>query len=119
MLYTAFRLFTFLLSWLNGTVLGLIICACNVAFHRKYIGCGIAGFLIVLSGFFEQEGMGWYRYIRFSPVSWTTLDRVDVGGMTEYPSFYYCIAVYIALIVILSAFIIVHIRNSSLEKEVF
>ena len=47
------------------------------------------------------------------------LDRVDVGGMTEYPSFYYCIAVYIALIVILSAFIIVHIRNSSLEKEVF
>ena len=111
--------FTFLLSWLNGTMLGLIICACNVALHRKYIGCGIAGFLIVLSGFFEQEGMGWYRYIRFSPVSWTTLDRVDVGGMTEYPSFYYCIAVYIALIVILSAFIIVHIRKSSLEKEVF
>lgn len=111
--------FTFLLSWLNGTVLGFIICACNVALHRKYIGCGIAGFLIVLSGFFEQEGMGWYRYIRFSPVSWTTLDKVDVGGMTEYPSFYYCIAVYIALIVILSAFIIVHIRKSSLEKEVF
>lgn len=69
--------------------------------------------------FRNNFSMGWYRYIRFSPVSWTTLDKVDVGGMTEYPSFYYCIAVYIALIVILSAFIIVHIRNSSLEKEVF
>lgn len=61
--------------------------------------------------------MGWYRYIRFSPVSWTTLDRVDVGGMTEYPSFYYCIAVYIALIVILSAFIIVHIRKAQAGKR--
>lgn len=111
--------FTFLLSWLNGIMLGLIICAGNVIFRKKSIGCGFAGFLIVLSGFFEQEGMGWYRYIWFSPVSWTTLDRVDVGGTTEYPSFYYCITVYLTAILILAAVIIVYIRKRSLEKEVF
>lgn len=41
-----------------------------------------------------------------SPVSWTTLNKLDVGKLTQYPTFTYVMVVYMTAIIILSVWII-------------
>lgn len=95
--------FTFLLSWLSAVMLGLIVCGFNVLTNTKYIGCAASGIVIVFSCFVSVFGGN--RLLPYSPVSWITLDQIDVGGFTEHPSFSYCIGVYL---VILTGLIIVN-----------
>lgn len=95
--------FTFLLSWLSAVMLGLIVCGFNVLTNTKYIGCAASGIVIVFSCFVSVFGGD--RLLPYSPVSWNTLNQIDVGGFTDSPSFYYCIGVYL---VILTGLIIVN-----------
>lgn len=39
---------------------------------------------------------------RVSPMSWNSLNNIDIGGMTEYPGIVYVLTLYIVMIVVLS-----------------
>jgi hypothetical protein len=92
-------LFTLLVSWSNATLIGVIIFTLNYLSKNKYIGVTIASFGIVFSFFVEIAG--YPDLINYSPTSWITLDKIDIGGKTAYPTFGYCMIVYWAIISIL------------------
>lgn len=94
--------FTWLLSVLCGGILGLIIYGCNVISKSKVVGIVASGFLVILSAAVSGNEMAQW----FSPVSWTTLNKLDVGKLTQYPTFTYVMVVYMAAIIILSVWII-------------
>ncbi|MBP1546275.1 MAG: hypothetical protein J6A37_06720 [Oscillospiraceae bacterium] len=97
--------FTFLVSWSNAVLLGMIIFTLNYLTRQQYIGMTVASLLVVFSFFVEISG--YPILINFSPTSWITLDKIDIGGMTEYPSFYTCLSIYwgVIFILIISAYI--------------
>lgn len=94
--------FTWLLSVLCGGILGLIIYGCNVISKSKVVGIVASGFLVILSAAVSGNEMAQW----FSPVSWTTLNKLDVGKLTQYPTFTYVMVVYMTAIIILSVWII-------------
>ena len=58
------------------------------------------------------------KYIdRISPLTWATLDGIDVGGLTVRPSFEYCISAYAVLIIVLTATIFILGRKKSLDVK--
>lgn len=94
--------FTWLLSVLCGAILGLLIYLCNIVSKTKGFGIVVAGFLVILSAAVAgKEKAQW-----ISPVSWTTLNQLDVGGLTHYPTITYVLSVYIITILILSICIV-------------
>lgn len=95
--------FTFLNLWLCGIFLGLLIFFLNSATGTRFAGVSGASLMVtaaVLPNFGLPDTIG------FLPVAWTSLDNIDIGGMTGNPGFGYCIAVYLVLITVLSAAII-------------
>jgi len=105
--------FTFLMSWLGAILIGLIIFLCNILSGTRSFGIVVSSLFIVMSALVENGG---YRaLIAFSPISWTTLDNIDVGGTSGNPSFTYCILVYIGLISALSAAIFIFGRKKSFD----
>lgn len=94
--------FTWLLSVLCGGVLGLIIYVCNILSKTKGTGIVATGFLIILSAAVSgNERAQW-----FSPVSWSTLNKLDVAKLTHYPTITYVLAAYTIMILILSVCIV-------------
>lgn len=90
--------FTLLVSWFSAVVIGLIIFFFNAVSKNRLLGILISSLLIVLSAFVENGG--YPQLIAYSPISWNTLDNIDVGKLTPYPSFAYCVAVYGGLIAV-------------------
>lgn len=86
--------FTFLMSSLMATMLGMIIYIFNITTQTKYIGGIISSILIIFSCFVESF-YGSTNLRKFSPVSWITVDKIDVGGLTNNPQFSYCLMVYL------------------------
>ena len=82
--------FTFLMSWLCGIFLGLIIFFFNLITRQPFIGTVIASIFPIISYLVSiGEKMG--RFMKFSPVSWITLNNIDVGGYTSCLPFDYCL----------------------------
>lgn len=96
--------FTFLMSWLCGIVIGLIIFLCNYLTETRFLGLSISSAFLALT---VPVKRGLWNLILISPVSWNTLDCIDVGGTTTYPSFTYCLFVYLTLIAALIAAIFI------------
>lgn len=105
--------FTFLLSTLSAAVLGLIIFFVNITTNAKSIGMAVSASLAVLSFMVANGDLDYL--LKFSPMSWNTLNNVDVGGKTFNPSFEYCIAVYLGFIFILTILIMIKIRKTPIE----
>lgn len=84
--------FTFLMSWSNAVLIGIIVFALNYLLKQKYVGIIVASFLVVFSFFVEISG--YTKLIYLSPNSWVTLDKIDIGNTTNYPNFTYCILFY-------------------------
>lgn len=103
--------FTLLLSWLVGFVLGLLIYAVNSLSGTRSIGMLAAAFLLVLDAtVFATPQALW-----FSPVSWCSIGRIDIGGMTDYPPIWYIYLMLGLLIVVLSVFAIWINRKQNIE----
>lgn len=96
--------FTFPVSWLCGILLGLIIFLCNIITGTRFAGITITSMLVVLSALVDN---GFPGLLRYSPVSWNTVDKIDVGGLTYNPPFAYCMTVYLVLISALVAAILI------------
>lgn len=112
--------FTFLLSWLCGSMLGMLILCINMISGKKYLGMTIANILVVFSCFVSMALLFNTDFLLpFTPVSWITLSNVDVGGYTIYPNFYYCITVYLTAIFILGGFCILYEKIKGFGNRYF
>lgn len=87
--------FTFLLNWLVGVLLGLIIYVFNLLSNIRMAGVLIASFLLVL----DATVTGRPNLYRFSPVSWSNLDRINIEGITQMPTITYIYLLFAILIV--------------------
>ena len=106
--------FTFFLSWLAGIFLGMIIFFFNLVTQNRYIGI-VVSFAFVVWAFMVKDTYGLARYRKISPISWHTLDNIDVGGLTPYPTFTYCVSVLAGLILLLIIGSFVFGRKKSLD----
>lgn len=103
--------YTFIMSWLSAVFLGLLIFACNLFTGSRVCGIASGSFFVVLTLVAKLR-----KYLdRFSPITWSTLDGIDVGGLTVRPSIGYCIGAYAVLIIGLTASIFVFGRKKSLD----
>ncbi len=111
--------FTFLLSWLCASMIGLILFFCNIVTGTKFPGIAVASVIMVLSAFIENGANYALQNLLmpFSPISWTSLNNVDVGGLTQNPSFAYCVTVYLTAIAMLAAGILVFGRKQSIDTK--
>lgn len=82
-------LLDFILCWLIGFFLGLILFCVNMLVNRN-IGSICASFLAIFPLFIRGSDWG-LHYI--SPVSWLSLSVVDLSGTTTFPSLTYAVAV--------------------------
>lgn len=106
--------FTFLLSWLCAVVIGLMIFFCNILTGNKIMGITITSLLIVLSALVDS---GQPELLPFSPISWNTIDKLDVGGYTTNPTYEYCMIVYLVLIISLIIGIVAIGKQRSINME--
>ena len=107
--------FTFLTSWLSAVVIGAILFFFNLFTGTRLTGITISSFLVVITVVVDMGG--WFEYLKFSPISWNTLNNIDVGGMTAKPSFTYCMCVYAGIILTLIAAILLFGKKKSLDLK--
>ncbi len=107
--------FTLLTSWLSAVLLGLIVFFCNLISSTRFIGILISSALVVWTVLVENGGFA--EFLRFSPISWNTLNNIDAGKMTPNLSFGYCMCVYAGLIALLIAVIFIFGRKKSLDVK--
>lgn len=107
--------FTFLTSWLSAVLLGLIVFFCNLVSNTRLIGVFISSALVVWTVLVSNGGFG--AFLKFSPISWNTLNNIDTGNLTSAPSFGYCMCVYIGLITALIIGIFIFGRKKSLDTK--
>jgi hypothetical protein len=103
--------FTFLLSWLTGIFLGLLIYACNVLFANRFIGVLFAAFFV----FFDTVVRNHMTLLWFSPVSWSALDNIGIGERLARPDITYVLTAYGVLILALCTIIFMKSRKQPIE----
>ncbi len=106
--------FTFLMSWLCAIMIGLVSFFCNAITGTRALGITVASLLIVLSALVDN---GFPNLLPFSPISWNTLDKIDVGGMTTNPTFGYCVTAYLILILLLITGIFVFGKKQTIDLK--
>lgn len=102
--------YNFLMNWLVGTFLGLLIFVLNMRFRRE-IGVIISTFLVFLQFFyFSTRNLPMFC---LSPVSWASLINLDITHTSALPSITYAVSVLIGLnlILIFLAHIIAHKKD--------
>ncbi len=107
--------FTLLTSWLSAILLGLVVFLFNLITETRFIGIIISSALVVWTVLISNDGFK--EFMRFSPISWNTLNNIDAGKMTPYPSFGYCMCVYIGLITAMIIGIFAFGRKKSLDVK--
>lgn len=95
--------FTFILSWLSGIFLGLLIYIINSVSGTRVLGVLSASFFLVLDATVVTVSP---KLLWFSPISWSTLDQIDIGGMTPYPTIYF---IYLAYGILITAMAVISI----------
>lgn len=106
--------FTFLMSFLMASMLGMIIYFLNIVTNTKYIGCTAGGILIVYSCFVENYYTNSLMR-KYSPVTWITVDKLDVGGMTHNPTFPYCVTMLLTTFAVLGITILLFRKKLILD----
>ncbi len=107
--------FTLLTSWLSAILLGLVVFLFNLITETRFIGIINSSALVVWTVLISNDGFK--EFMRFSPISWNTLNNIDAGKMTPYPSFGYCMCVYAVLISALIIGIFVFGKRKSLDVK--
>lgn len=105
--------FTFILSWLSAIFLGLLVFVLNLLTGTRLWGIITGSAFIVFTINAHRQS----PLLRFSPISWITLDKIDVGGLTIRPSFTYCICALLLLISALIAAVFLFGRKKSLDVK--
>ena len=90
-------LWSFLFLWMICIILGLIIYDFNILSQSNIVGLFAAGFLILFTAVVD----GIQQWIWYSPVSWSSLNNIDVAKTTSLPGIYFVLFVYIGAILAL------------------
>ncbi len=105
------------MSWLGGMFIGLTIFFLNLISETQYLGLTVSSAIVLLSSAVKLDHLSWGKLLWFSPISWITLDNIDVGGLTKNPPFAYCAGVLGGIIVILTAAVLIFGRKKSLDVK--
>ncbi|MDC3424448.1 hypothetical protein NC797_07990 [Aquibacillus sp. 3ASR75-11] len=103
--------FSLMLSWLAGVFLGLIIYVMNSLTNTRIFGILTASFFLVLEAAVNNRP----ELYRYSPISWSNLNRIDIDGTTQMPSITYIYFGFALLIVILIILAISSNRKQSIN----
>ncbi len=109
--------FTFLTSWCSAVLIGLTIFFCNLVSGTNFLGILVSSVMVIISAVLSDYKSLLSNLLMFSPISWNTLNNIDVGGKTQNPSFAYCMCVYAGLIAALIIAILVFGRKKSLDVK--
>lgn len=101
--------FSFLLSWLAGVFLGLLIYAVNSLSNTRILGVLCASFFLVLDATIVNK-LRW-----FSPVSWCNLDQIDIGGTTQLPTITFIYTAFAIIIIGLMTLSFIVNRRQSIQ----
>lgn len=105
--------FTFIMSWLSAIFLGLLVFACNLLTGSRLWGIIAGSFFVAFTiNAHWQSPILW-----LSPISWGTLDKINVGGLTVRPSFTYCICILALLILVLTTVVFLFGSKKSLDVK--
>ncbi|MDR2736378.1 MAG: hypothetical protein LBB49_02305 [Gracilibacteraceae bacterium] len=116
----------FCLSWLIGVFLGLVHFVINQSLGRGF-GTALALFLIFLPFFafdmgsgklFALDVGGIYKNITidyFSPVSWASLNAIDVANYKPLPPRSYALSALVGINVVLSGLAVLVVRKKSVD----
>ena len=88
--------FSFLLMFLSFVFLGMIIYVVNVLSKSTVAGSVAASVLIIMTALVD----GYASLVKFSPISWNSLNNVDVGGYTILPHIEFILTFYIVTIIV-------------------
>lgn len=101
----------FLLAWLVGTLLGLLLFFVNLQVSRSAgVLCCV---LLAVFPLFVRRSDTFLHY--FSPVSWVSLSVVDFTGTTFFPSIQYVLIALLGLIVLLSVSVVLSLRRRDID----
>lgn len=103
--------FSFFLSWMAGIFLGLIIYVINSISNTRIFGVLTASFFLVL----DATITGKPDLYRFSPVSWSNLDRIDIEGTTQMPTISYIYIGFAVLITVMAITAVIVNRKQSIN----
>lgn len=105
--------YTFILSWLGAVFLGLTILLLNLLTGSQVWGITASSVFVVLSITAAKVP----RLMPFSPISWTTLNNIDVGKITKNPSITYVLIAYATLIISLTTAVFVFCKKRSIDTK--
>ncbi|HCC35528.1 MAG TPA: hypothetical protein DEQ02_07830 [Ruminococcaceae bacterium] len=103
---------SFLLYWLVGIFLGLLMLVLNLRFSRA-VGAIVAVAFIVFDGFLSNILIPQLYYI--SPVSWLDLTYINFGSGSFMPSFHYVLIFLLAAVLFLLLDFLRLIRKKPIE----
>jgi len=103
--------FSLLLTWLASVFLGLLIYVINSISGTRILGVLAASFFLVL----DATIIGRDNLYRFSPVSWSSIERIDIEGTTQMPSITYIYIGFALLIIGMIILAIVVNRKQSIN----
>lgn len=105
--------YTYLMSWLTAVFLGLLVFVLNLFTGSRIWGIAVSCFFVILNSIAKG-----HKYLdRFSPVTWSTLDGIDVGGITVRPSFAYCITAVLVSIILLAASVLIFGKKKNFDVK--
>lgn len=89
--------FAFLLMWMSFILIGLVVYVMNVLTRTQMTGTLIAGFFILMTVVADIRN----QLTILSPISWNSLNKIDVANTTSFPSIEFVLLVYIIIISVL------------------
>ncbi|MBQ3865119.1 MAG: hypothetical protein II781_04705 [Clostridia bacterium] len=103
--------FTFLHSWVSGILLGFLV----FLFNLKIKGGGtfFASLLLVFSAIAAKQP----RLLKFSPVSWSTLNALHLKANDGLPHYGYVTLIYGILLLVLAGIILFSVKRTAFDRE--
>ncbi len=111
--------FSMLVTWLSFVFIGLVIYVVNVVTRTKIAGAVTAAGLVIFTAVADVAAFDGNKAVTwFSPMSWNSLNNIDIGGVTQYPTIDFVLGFYIVSIVILSIIAVVVGKKQNVEVSI-
>ncbi len=111
--------FSMLVTWLSFVFIGLVIYVVNVVTRTKIAGAVTAAGLVIFTAVADVAAFDGNKAVTwFSPMSWNSLNNIDIGGVTQYPTIDFVLGFYIISIVILSIIAVVVGKKQNVEVSI-
>jgi hypothetical protein len=105
--------FSMILVWLSVVFLGLVIYVFNVITKSRVIGVLVAAFFVVFTAVADTNPIVTW----FSPISWNSLNNIDIGGLTKYPTIDFVLGMYIAMNAVLAVIVVIVSKRMVVEVQ--